>query len=263
MLREPRLAPLGGRAPRRVERDRPPLEHVDQAVPDRIEVVEHHAVVNHERRLRDLVVRVPEAAVRVAVLRTDPRMEDERPGRRQRKDLLAEQALATGQREVGTEPADESRRLGAVRTGGREHGGLWAERRVRGAQPLERAGLPGAVLRGEEQPLEQSKGEHVEEAEGPDATDLALDAQPQAPRGLTDLDDADQVREGAQPTRHADPVERLVVVADEQRLHQPPRRNTMTGTVRSMIFRSANADWYRTYSRSNASLRRTSSTERS
>src|SRR2546427_8435879 len=42
--------------------------------------------------------------------------------------------------------------------------------------------------------------------------------------------------------------------------HHPPRRRTITGTVRSMIRRSSNADWRRMYSRAERTLRRTSPT---
>src|SRR5439155_583606 len=82
--------------------------------------------------------------------------------------------------------------------------------------------IPG----GEDQSRIEAERQHVQKADGANAAEFAPDAPPQPPPGFVDLDDAAQLREGRKPPRHAEPVDRLVVVTDQQRPHQPPRRYT-------------------------------------
>ena len=89
------------------------------------------------------------------------------------------------------------------------------ERRVGGAQPLERAPLPRTVPAAKRQPFVRAVGEHVQESQRPHATHLTPDPSPQPLLRLSDLDHADQFRKRCQPPREADAVQDRIVMTDQ------------------------------------------------
>lgn len=171
---------------------------------DLVKVLDHRAVLNHRVGFADLVdgagaVQInrtgvdagvhlqqrhadalevavdqgPEAAVSIAVLRTDPGVHDKSPDARDLEDVALEDHLAARDRDVRLQALQERARLFAVRIRDddarhrAEIGGVLFTQSRHGLR------LPGLVRRGEAQPRVGAKGKDVDEVQPADAANLA------------------------------------------------------------------------------------------
>lgn len=232
-----------------VNRDCGTLRDADEAVANRVEMIEHDAVLRHDVRfgriardaevadhwpgidapvdaeqrhadVLDVAGRTrPETAVRIAVFRTDARVHHERPEPRNGKHGFLQKRLASRDRQVRRAVADERLGLGRVRRRDDDFRRVRPSRKLR-SQRVDPLYLPCAIRRRVRETIPGSEGKHIQEPPRADALDLACDPLTYARARLADDDDAGNGRKRCEPPRQAVAVEERIVVADEQRPHR-------------------------------------------
>ena len=157
----------------------------------------------------------PETPVRIAVLRADARVQNKGAEARDPENRLLEDDLAARDYEIRLQIREKLASF--VRVGRRDddprHGGNVG--RISLPQPSNLRVLPLALTACKPQPCEQPEGDHVKEAEPPNAPDFTPGSTPQPAAWITDDDETSQPQAARQPRRESLGVEAILFVTDQ------------------------------------------------
>jgi hypothetical protein len=159
----------------------------------------------------------PEASVRVAVFRTDARMQHERADTRHLQNLGLQDELAARNHQIGSSLFEELARVITIGTVDHDSRNPIELHWIALPELAHCARFPGGIPSGQPQPREDSERHDVEKPPHSDASNLPSRGPPEPPASVTDDDETSQFQRARQPRGEGLVIERAPLVTDENR----------------------------------------------